>query len=186
MKYKKLTGVILKKQNYREADQIISLWTKETGKIRIMAKSLRLAKSKLAYNLSDLTLVEVEVVGRNSLPTVISCTCKNNYKNLREDLIKMGSAFYASELMLKMTADEQSNDQAFGLLTEFLQKLNDLESVEHYELLDNFALGLSSVLGFGTPKKVESHSDVKNFIEELIERNIKSEAFLTSQLLTNN
>lgn len=184
MKYKKLTGIILKKQNYREADQILTVWTREAGKMRVLAKSLRLPKSKLVYNLCELTEVSFEVVGSKNLPVVISASCIRNFKNLKSDLIKMGSAFYASELMLKLTADEHPNHEAFAVMADFLQTLNSDQSKEHYFLIDNFALKLALVLGFGNPKKVESHLDVRNFIENLIERSIQSE--LIMERITHN
>ena len=71
MKYQKLTGIILKKQNNKEADQIITIWTKEFGKIRCLAKSIRLPKSKLNSSMQDLSLVEFEVTGKH-LPVLIS------------------------------------------------------------------------------------------------------------------
>jgi len=178
MKYKKLTGIILKKNNYREADQILTVWTRQAGKIRVMGKSLRLPKSKLAANLTELTLIEFEVAGRKNLPTVISAECINHFKNLRQDLMKMASAFYSAELMLKMTADEHPNEQAFNLMTDFLTHLNQVDSVQQYSLIDAFALDLARLLGFGTPQKARSHIDVRNFIENLIERSIKTETLL--------
>ncbi len=178
MRYKKLTGVILKKQNYKEADQILTVWTRQAGKVRLLAKSLRLPKSKLASSLTELTVVEMEAVGHKNLPTVISAQCKKNYRSFRDDLVKTGSAFYAGELMMKMTADEHPNEPAFNLMVEFLEKLDEVELIGHYSLIDKFALDLAEILGFGRPQIIRSHADVRNFIENLIERSLKSESLL--------
>ena len=43
----KLTGIILKKQPLNESDEIITFYTKENGKIRALAKSVKSSKSKL-------------------------------------------------------------------------------------------------------------------------------------------
>ena len=179
MKYKKLTGIILKKQNYREADQIVSVWTREAGKLRFLAKSLRKPTSKLAYALHDLSEVQFEITG-NSLPTLIGAKPVRQFKTLHTDLAKTASGFYCAELMLKMTADENSNPQAYDLLCKFLQELEAADLMENFDLVDQFALDLAEVLGFGGPENPESHSDVRKFIEEVIERNIKSEPFLIS------
>ncbi|OGE84018.1 MAG: DNA repair protein RecO [Candidatus Doudnabacteria bacterium RIFCSPLOWO2_01_FULL_44_21] len=178
MQYKKLKGVILKKQNFREADQIITVWTSEVGKIRILARGLRLPKSKLVYNLSELSLVEFEITGRKNFPTVISAQTAQSFNHLRHDLLKIANAIYASELVMKMTADEHPNQVVYQLLVDFLHQLNQAYGLNHYQLLDRFALKLAQALGFGQPKQINSHSDVRNFIEELIERQIKSEPFL--------
>lgn len=183
MKYKKLTGIILKKQNYREADQIVSLWTAEAGKVRFLARGVRLPKSKLCYCLQDLSEVTVELAG-NHLPTLIGAKPIQQFQTLHKDLKKMAMGFYASELMLKMTADEHPNLRAYELLARFLQELDKSDMSNRSNMsdraADEFALDLAQVLGFGAPKKSETHHDVRQFIETVIERQLKSEPFLIS------
>ncbi len=41
------SGFILKKKNIREADQIFTIYTKEFGKLKFLAKGSRKIKSKL-------------------------------------------------------------------------------------------------------------------------------------------
>ncbi|HEV8601223.1 MAG TPA: DNA repair protein RecO [Patescibacteria group bacterium] len=169
MNYRKYTGIVLKKQNYKEADQIITVWTKQAGKIRVLGKSLRRSQSKLAYSLQDLSLVDIELVASKHLPTLVSAQCLKNFKNLREDLSKVGTAFYASELILKMTADEHPNHEAFSLLKEFLEYLNVPETkIEKFSpALEAFSLKLLSCLGFGKPKNSKSALQLNDYIEVL-------------------
>ncbi len=181
MTYQKYTGIILRKQNYREADQILTIWTKEEGKVRVMGRGLRLPKSKLAYSVQDLSLAEIEVAGRGSLPTLISAKPIQLFTGLRQDLKKMAVGFYAAELMMKMTADESPNLPAFELLLNSLDKVDQAAADEvSPDAGDLFALDLAQVLGFGSPQKTQTHKDIREFIESLIERKIKSEPFLIS------
>lgn len=212
MKYHKHQGIILKKQNYREADEIITFWTKETGKVRAVARGARKSTSKLAYNLQTLALVQVEFTRKSShLPTIIGAQTVKNFRNLRSDLGKIGTAIFASELMLKMTADEQPNEEAFNLLNDFLNYLNN-PSVKVSEVCparESFSLKLLKALGFGLgsienkakpgnyaanlgyldffeAQKMQIdakhyqklHSQVIDFIESILERNLKSKVFL--------
>lgn len=179
MKYKKLTGIILKKQNYREADQIVSIWTREAGKVRVLARGLRKSSSKLNYACQDLSEAVLDITGRG-LPTLIGVRPIRQFKSLQQDLKKTAIAFYAAELMLKMTADEHPNVRAYDLLVDFLGKLEEQTVANDYLLIDSFALSLTQVLGFGTPKTANSHSEVTKFIEYILERSIKSEPFLIS------
>lgn len=215
MKYQKLTGVVLKKQNYHEADQIVTIWTKEEGKVRVMARGLRSGKSKLAYSMQDLSVVEFETAGNKALPALISAKIIKNFSGLREDLSKAVGAFYGAELMLKMTADEQENIEAYNLIVELLEFLNDADISQQplFTIVDRFSLRLLKTLGFSLqhaqdslnftdklhevftllmecqytdiPKlnldeKIvkQSHKSVKDFIEYILERNLKSERFL--------
>jgi DNA repair protein RecO len=179
MKYKKLTGIILKKQNYREADQIITIWTREAGKVRLLARAIRSPKSKLAYSVQDLCLAEIDLAGRGSLMTLIGAKPLKQFKSIREDLDKAGAAFYAAELVLKMTADESPCEPVFDLLSEFLSGIDQTAAVRDYSGVDNFSLQLANHLGFGSPKKTDSHKDVSNFVQDLIERQLHSEKLLT-------
>jgi DNA repair protein RecO (recombination protein O) len=192
MKYKKLTGIVLKKQNYKEADQILTVWTREEGKIRCLAKALRLPKSKLAHAVADLGLSEVHLAG-NHLPVLIGARPIRQFRTVREDLQKMAIGFYAAELMLKMTADEHPNPPAFNLLAEFLHSLDQTDYSEKYHpLLECFSLDLLDALGFKIPQNFttpkimsmdideieKTHRIINRFIEYILERSVRSEAFL--------
>jgi len=181
MKYKKLTGIILKKQNYGEADQIISLWTREAGKVRVLAKSLRKNSSKLAFACQDLSIVEINIVG-NTLPTLIGAKPLQHFRNFALDLKKTANAFYAAELMMKITADEHPNEFAYDLLANFFTDLDQSSSSNFDSLLNSFCLNLLDNMGFKIPeeKQVVDHSTINKFIEYIIEHNIKSEPFLIS------
>jgi len=183
MKYKKLTGVILKKQNYKEADQIITLWTREAGKVRVLARSVRLPKAKLCYSVQDLCLVEIDLAGRGNMMTLIGSKIIKQFKNLMTDLPKASKGFYAAELMMKMTADEHPNPQAFDLLVEFLTRQNKNMSVNDYSGVDEFALRLADTLGFGSPEGAGSHKSVKEFIQDLIERELHTDKLLTELII---
>lgn len=177
MRYKKLTGIILKKQNYREADQIITIWTKQAGKVRCLAKGVRLPKSKLNFCLADLGLCEIELAGNHGLPTLIGAKSLRQFAVLVCDLSKAAMGFYAAELMLKMTADEHPNEQVFELFKIFLQQLEDTK-IARDEMIDRFALDLAQSLGFGAPKELCSHREVVDFLETILERELKAQIFL--------
>src|SRR6185436_11737651 len=98
MRYKKLTGIILKKQNYKEADQILTVWTREAGKVRLLAKGLRRPVSKLNYALPDLGVSELHFTG-NNLPVLIAAKPIRQFQSLSQDLQKTIIGFYAAELM---------------------------------------------------------------------------------------
>lgn len=214
MRHRKLQGIILKKTNYKEADQIVTAWTKEAGKVRFLAKAVRLSKSKLAFGLSDLSLVELHLAGKH-LPVLTGLKPVRHFPTLLSDLKKAAIGFYAAELMLKMTADEHPNQTAFELFWEFLRCLDSLDySVKYYPLLESFSLKLLTALGFSIEyaqssfnipqdlsnhlgelhgmelresgkmdlplERIESlHSLINRFVEFILERNLKSELFLS-------
>ncbi len=117
------TGIILKKQPLGEADELITLYTKELGKVRLLAKSVKSSKSKLQQKLQTLFLVEARVAG-GKLPKLTGVETIKTFIALREDLSAVNSAFYAAELVLKFSPDEQKNEHFFSALENFLDFLN--------------------------------------------------------------
>ena len=165
-KYRKAAGVVLKKQNYKETDQIVTIWSNEFGKIRVLAKALRSAKSKLAGSLQDLSLVRFEVTGK--MPIIISCQVEKNFKGIRSNLAKMAPAFYAAELMLKSTADEHPNEEAFGHLVDFLDLLDYEDDLSAINIaLSSFTLKLLSSLGFST-EYASSNFNISDELQDVI------------------
>lgn len=117
------TAVILKKQPFGEADEIITFFTRESGKLRGLAKSVKLSKSKLQNSLQSLFVVQISLAGKGHLPKIISAEPQKVFLGVREDLEALKCAFYASELVLKFTPDAQKDEGLFGLLAGFLEFL---------------------------------------------------------------
>jgi DNA repair protein RecO len=123
------TAIILKKQPFKEGDEIITVFTKEAGKIRCLAKAIKMPKSKLQQKLQTLFLVDMTVTA-GQMPKIIGVEPVKVFAKMRENLTASKLAFYALELVLKFTADEQKNERLFNLLEEFLEFLNSESSDE--------------------------------------------------------
>jgi DNA repair protein RecO len=117
-------AIILKKQQFGEGDEIITLYTQEIGKLRVLAKSSKLSKSKLQHALQTLFLTKITIVGNKNLAKVINAEVIETFSNIRESLEAAKMSFYAVELALKFTPDEQKNEDLFFLLRIFLNFLN--------------------------------------------------------------
>ncbi len=142
------TAVILKKQPYGEGDELVTFFTRESGKIRALAKSVKLPKSKLSASLQVLFCVSVQVAG-SRLPKIIGVQVTETYAKIRESLKAIAHAYYALETVIKFTPDEQPNDTLYNALTGFLAFL-DTHAAEpplHQAGLLKFKLQLLESLG---------------------------------------
>lgn len=141
-------AIILKKQPLNEGDEIITFFTKEQGKVRALAKSVKLQKSKLQQKLQVLFLVDAILSG-GKLPKIIGAEPKKVFRHIREHLAALKVAFYAIELALKFTPDEQKNEPLFNLLENFLEFLNSRHNEETLNLgLLKFKAEILAVSGF--------------------------------------
>ncbi len=143
----KLTAIILKKQPFKEGDEIITFFTKEQGKVRAIAKSIKSSKSKLQQRLQNLFLVGLTLSSGN-LPKIISVEPMEVFLHMRESLSRVKVAYYAMELVLKFTPDVQKNEKLFNMFLEFLRFLDSESTEEKLEIfLARFKIDILATAG---------------------------------------
>lgn len=205
--YSKYTGIILKKHPLGEADELVTIFTRETGKLRVKAVSSRKIKSRFSGNLQSLNEIEFETAGRlsaaNALPILISVRGLALNKYLRENLKKFAYALIGAETLYRLTPDRQESQDAYLALTHFLKELgeNSLEKLS----LRRFQVQILQVMGFGFDMPQVSFNEgsldevrallqdrqlgdispeaekiIDHFLVDIMEREIKSVKFLGS------
>ncbi len=141
------TAIVLKKQPINEADEIITVYSLEGGKIRALAKSVKLPKSKLQNILQSGFEVKLELVQGKNLKTIIGGQVLNAFRGFREDLEKFKNASVALEMLLKLTPDEQPNGEVYENLKIFFmaleQPINVVPALLKYKIIFLKALGLN-------------------------------------------
>ena len=160
MTEQKYQAIVLKKQLFGEGDEIITFYTKESGKLRALAKSSKFNKSRLQHALQTLFCINLTMAGRGGLPKIIGAEIKNIYPQIRENFEALKISFYALELVIKFTPDEQQHEDLFLLLQDFLQFLNDHATEEVFLSLALlfFKIKFLSALGLGISDRGNSTS----------------------------
>jgi DNA repair protein RecO len=124
-------AIVLSRTEFSEADRIITLLTPDTGKLRLVARGVRRAKSKLAggielFSISDITYMTGRS-GQDSLGTLISARLETHYGNIVKDITRVQLGYELIKLLHKITEDEPEEDY-FDLLQQGFAGLNgDLE-----------------------------------------------------------
>ena len=120
----RLEAVVLRHADWGEADRLLTLYTRERGKVRAIAKGVRKIKSRKAGHLEPFTRVTLQLARGRDLLIVTDADTIDAYQPLREDLIKTGYASYLVELLDRFTYEEESeNYNIFRLLTESLSRV---------------------------------------------------------------
>jgi DNA repair protein RecO len=184
MLYKKLEGIVLKQTNYREADRIVTIWTKEEGRIRVLAKSVRLSKSKLSYSLQDLSYIQFETSGKR-LSIIINVKLIRNFQHLRENLKTATLGIFLKELMLKVTVDSQPNHDVYQLFLSALNYLNSSnEKLNIFEAGLSFAIKLLKFQGFYQSENLKKTLGRADQSVLLILKDLETQEFSSLKLLS--
>ncbi|MCL5094259.1 MAG: DNA repair protein RecO [Patescibacteria group bacterium] len=148
MRSYKLTGVVLKNKDLGEVDGIVTLFTKEIGKISLKAKGVRKIKSKLSGHLMPLNITFIQAVqGKGSLDTITGAVSKEHFSSLKGDLKFLSFAYFFLEIIDKLTFEKEPSEKIYDLLIKGLQLL-DSKNIEKPEILKTaFSYNLIKILG---------------------------------------
>ncbi len=138
--------MVLRHSDYGEADRLLTLFTRETGKVRAIAKGVRKIRSRKAGHLEPFTRVSLQLAAARELPIVTQAETIDAYLPIREDLLRTGYAAYVVEMLDRFTYEEGENYAIFRLLTDTLARLATPR--DPYLALRYYEIHLLEHLGF--------------------------------------
>lgn len=168
-KYQKIHAVILSRKPLKESDYLLTVYSKERGKLKVLARGMRKQNAKLAGRLQQLYNVELYLAGSGIWPTVTSASVIDKYPKLRANLEALSLSFYAAEMVTKLTIDDEENPRIYDLLNRFLLELNrtqkkiDFSNVERTwpPILEKFRLDLLRIIGHAVTVRFCAHCGLK-------------------------
>ena len=134
-------GFILTKENVREADQLFSIYTKDSGKVKILARAIRKITSKLRSGIDLFYLSEIEFIQGRNYKTLIDAAAIKKYKAIRQNLETMEIAQRISKSADVLIKGQEKDERIFNLLIDVFN-LQLTSIVYHY-----FFWTLVSLLG---------------------------------------
>lgn len=148
------SGIVLFKQDFREADRLISLYTREHGRVNLRLPSVNRAKGKLKAMSEPLTSANYRIYVRSggAVGTITGGKIDHVFPHIRADLKKLPVALHCCELVHKITPLHQPNETKYLLLRDALTALNAGASTA--SLVPAFTLRLMNAAGYGLDKPV--------------------------------
>lgn len=148
----RVDAVVLRHQDLGEADRLLTLYTRELGKVRAVGKGVRKLHSRKAGHLEPFTRVALQLARGRSLYIVTQAESVNAFSRLREGLTSIGYTSYVIELLDRFTYDEDQNGALFQLLIRTLGRLQ--EARDPQLVLRYFEIRLLDYLGYRPELKV--------------------------------
>ena len=164
-------GIILGRRNFGEADRILSIYSKDRGRISLIAKGIRRPKSKKRGHLEIFSLVRFQAVTTHGIDLMTEADITDDFKAIRLSLPKVSLAYYFMEVVGKITHEGEPNNELFNLILESLEKLKD--GIGLKELRLDFIQKLLVLTGYWPEGKLMTNPD--EALEEVVERQIYSE-----------
>ncbi len=143
------SGIVLFRQEFREADRIISLYTRHHGRIHLRVPGVSRPTGKLKALSEIFTHADYRVYVKRggTLGTVTGGKLQRVFPNIRQNLKKTSLALHFCELFQRLTPLHQPSEEKFELL---LSALTELEYAEqNTAFAAAFTLRLMMLAGFG-------------------------------------
>ena len=151
---KLVTAIVLKKQILGEIDELVTVYSKEAGKLRALAVSAKLPRSRLQPHLQPLNIVKLRLVGR-ALPKIAGVELIQSHPLLWEQPEKLQALWVVIELLLRSTADEEANEGVFQSAEAVLDSLLNQDTIL---ALCKFKVELLRALGWLPPYPVNGEN----------------------------
>jgi DNA repair protein RecO (recombination protein O) len=134
----RVESIILRHNDWGEADRLLGMYTREMGKLRAIAKGVRKPRSRKAGHLEPFTRVNLLLAKGRDLWIVTQAETVNAHINLRQDLLRVGYASYVVELLDRFTYEEGENPALYRLLSDTLARLDSQSgpgiAIHYYEI----------------------------------------------------
>lgn len=164
-------GMVLTRRNFGEADRILSVFSKDKGRISVIAKGVRKTKSRKRGHIEVFSQIKFQVVSGHGLDIMTEVEIINDFKNVRKSLKKISLAYYFTEVVGKITHEGETNTDLYNLIIDTFARLEETHELKKLRL--EFLQKILTLLGYHPKDIAILNLDEK--LEEVTERQIFSE-----------
>jgi DNA repair protein RecO (recombination protein O) len=142
-------AVILGTTDYRETDRLVTLFTRELGRVRGVARGAKRSQRRFGGALELFARIDLHIVPSEGLCRLQSADVVSIFPGIRGDLERIALAGYACELADCLTPEGVPYPRLFRLLTACLEHLDTAPA----SLADRrfFEINLLNILGYRPP-----------------------------------
>lgn len=144
------TAVVLRRHQLGETSRIVVCYTRDHGKVRLVAKGARKGGGRFGAALEPFVVSGVAFYLRpaHSLSLVSRAEIEREFPSLRSDVVRQAYAAVALELTEKLVADRAPDPGLFDLLVETLGEMETSPTEDLDPALWRFELLLAEALGY--------------------------------------
>ncbi|OGC03655.1 DNA repair protein RecO [candidate division WOR-1 bacterium RIFOXYA12_FULL_43_27] len=121
----KATGIVLGSHPFEESGKLVTIFTRDLGKISVIAKGSKRPTSRFGGRLETFSLVEVLAAEGRNLDILSQVEVINSFQPLRENSLFLNLGFYFVRIIGFSVLRGQKNRRLFNLLFSSFSKLAD-------------------------------------------------------------
>ncbi|MDG1510642.1 MAG: DNA repair protein RecO [Mariniblastus sp.] len=151
MASEKTTGIVLRVIPFSETSCIVTLFTRDFGKVTTMAKGARRPKSPFEAALDVLALCRIVFLNKNSdaMGLLTEAKLERRFRSATRSLDRLYAGYYIIELLNSLTDDGDPHPELFELSAQVIKQIDSTEITEEEVglALLNYELKMLGILG---------------------------------------
>lgn len=152
----KVKGIVVKAQDFKDSDKIVTIFSAELGLISARVRGVKKDKAKLVFAVQPFAFVEFMLVKSGNLYTCINATSIDQFFNLTSDFDNYILMLACLEVCYKTVKENSPEQDLFLLLLKTLKSVC-YENLNAMYAFIKFMLGALKYLGFELKTKQCSH-----------------------------
>lgn len=122
---KEAEGIVIRTRDYGEGHAIVTLFTREQGKMAVVARGVKKTRSRLAFLCQPFTHGRFLFFQGGGMPSLSQGEVLHAFRGLGGDLLNTAYAGYITELVDRLTGELEPHP---GLFAQYLEALHAIES----------------------------------------------------------
>jgi DNA repair protein RecO (recombination protein O) len=129
MAFLKTRGIVIKEVGIGEADKIITIFSRNRGRISALAKGGKRPKSKLSAGSQLMSYGEYVLYSGKDMYSVNSCEVLEPFYEIRNDMVRLTYAAHFLDIVMEIIQENQSSPKLLQLLLNSLYMLTKTEKM---------------------------------------------------------
>ena len=155
-------ALILRKSSYGEADLLVTLFSRESGKFRALAKNAKKSQKRFGGRLDFFNRLVIDVtLNRRRFNLIGDVTLKQSYREITESVDSFVTGTRVLELMDFLTPEQEPASELFDLATDTLELLS--KRGEPYSVFLVFLLRAVTLCGYRPDLRFDKEKDIAGF-----------------------
>lgn len=164
-------AIILRSVKFGDTSKILTLYSKNNGKINCIVKGARNIKSKVLGVIEPFNHITIVFYNKQNrdLQMLSKAETIKNFSLIKTDLDKLTICYRILEMMNKAVYDKEHSQELFEMLIKIFSYINE-NSTENFNPYLYFQIHLCEVLGISPIDKVASDGDTFKAREMLLNK----------------
>ncbi len=144
----KSEAIVLKTHDFRETSKIVSVYSKEYGRLQLIAKGVRSSKSKFGALLDGLNYLRIVYYFKETreLQFLSNAELVKAFSHLRDDLNRFSYASIVAEIIYRTQMPGEGNPRLFHTIISSFEGINSSANYRNY--FNAFLIRFIEISGF--------------------------------------